>query len=147
MYYYQETATGNSQWEYPSTVPPQPQPQHPPPSSVALPTVSIAAVSMATLPALSAFPTSHVLAMQTQQMMMSAVAPGYPGLMMSAPMVAPPLPTILPVVVSQPAAVQTYQAAATTTTETKKRAGITLHLSLTFHLKGNTTNFFQALNS
>uniref|UniRef100_A0A7M6DL14 WW domain-containing protein n=2 Tax=Clytia hemisphaerica TaxID=252671 RepID=A0A7M6DL14_9CNID len=92
MYYYFETATGNSQWEYPASNQPVPTQQQVPPPPV---------VSMPTLPALPAFPTSHVMALQTPQMMMAApVAPGYPGLIMSAalttPLVAPPIPAIIP---------------------------------------------------
>ena len=94
MYYYYETATGNSQWEYPKISQMSTQPTTQP---------SMVSVAMSTLPAIPAFPSSHVLALQTQQMMMTAVAPGYAGMMMSAalttpmvapPMVAPPIPAI-----------------------------------------------------
>lgn len=104
MYYYHETATGNSQWEYPSTTPQQQQ------VSVAMP-VSLPVAMSVSMPT---YPTSHVLALQTQHMMMTAVAPGYPGLMMSAAM-TPPM-----VAVSTPSIIQSAQALQTTT-DVKKR--------------------------
>ena len=109
MYYYYETATGNSQWDYPKSSNQMSTPQ----SIITQPTV----VSVA-MPAMPAFPSSHVLALQTQQMMMTAVAPGYAGMMMSAalatPLVAPPIPAI--------PLIQTFTSPLPTT-EAKKRSG------------------------
>ena len=112
MYYYFENATGNSQWEYPKSTQLSVHP-----STITQP--SVVSVSIPALPAIPAFPSSHVLALQTQQMMMTAVAPGYPGMMMSAalttPIMAPAIPTILPMV-------QTF-IPPLPTLETKKRPG------------------------
>ena len=112
MYYYYETATGNSQWEYPKSTTQMSTPQ----TIITQP--SVVSVAVPTLPAIPAFPSSHVLALQTQQMMMTAVAPGYAGMMMSAalttPMVAPPVPAI--------PLVQTFTPPLPTT-DTKKRPG------------------------
>lgn len=112
MYYYYETATGNSQWDYPKSSNQMSTPQ----SNITQP--SVVSVAMPALPAMPAFPSSHVLALQTQQMMMTAVAPGYAGMMMSAalttPMVAPPIPAI--------PLIQTFTPPLPTT-EAKKRSG------------------------